>query len=69
VARSVFYLSPSSALFVALLYLIHPINVESTAWISERKGLLATAFLFASLIVYSEAGLEGPYFRVEKDIS
>lgn len=58
VARSVFYLSHSSALFVALLYLIHPINVESTVWISERKGLLATTFLFASLIIYSRAGLE-----------
>jgi len=40
------------ALFVALLFAVHPINVEDVAWISERKTLLSTLFFFASLLSY-----------------
>ncbi|MEO8146322.1 MAG: tetratricopeptide repeat protein [Bacteroidia bacterium] len=36
----------------ALLFGIHPMHVESVAWAAERKDLLYSMFLFASLIAY-----------------
>ncbi|MCX5705375.1 MAG: tetratricopeptide repeat protein, partial [Candidatus Omnitrophica bacterium] len=36
----------------AILFGIHPLQVESVAWISERKGLLCTFFLLGSIISY-----------------
>jgi tetratricopeptide (TPR) repeat protein len=38
--------------FVALLFGIHPMHVESVAWISERKDLLYTLFYMAAMIAY-----------------
>jgi protein O-mannosyl-transferase len=37
---------------VALLYGIHPMRVESVAWITERKDVLFGLFYFAALIHY-----------------
>ncbi|MGH0029757.1 MAG: tetratricopeptide repeat protein [Myxococcota bacterium] len=34
---------------VAALLAVHPIHVESVAWVSERKGLLSSTFAFAAL--------------------
>jgi tetratricopeptide (TPR) repeat protein/uncharacterized membrane protein (UPF0136 family) len=36
----------------ALLFAIHPLHVESVAWISERKDLLYCAFFIGGLILY-----------------
>ncbi len=41
-----------SSSLVALLFALHPMNVESVAWISERKNLLSTFFWFAILFTY-----------------
>ena len=41
-----------AAAVVALLFGIHPMHVESVAWISERKDVLYTLFFLASLISY-----------------
>jgi len=38
------------AAIVSLLFGIHPMHVESVAWISERKDVLYTLFFLASLI-------------------
>ncbi len=38
--------------FSAILFAIHPMHVESVAWISERKDVLYTLFFLLSLITY-----------------
>ena len=38
--------------FVAALFAIHPLHVESVAWISERKDLLSAVFFMLTLGAY-----------------
>jgi len=40
------------ATLTALLFGLHPLTVEPTAWIGERKTLLATCFALASILGY-----------------
>ena len=40
------------AFFTALIFGIHPMHVESVAWVSERKDVLYTLFFLLSLIQY-----------------
>jgi len=40
------------ALTVALIFALHPVNVENVAWASERKSILNAVFWFAALISY-----------------
>src|SRR5207245_10154001 len=38
---------------IALLFALHPLNVESVVWISERKGVLSTFFFCLLLFSYA----------------
>jgi len=47
------------SLFVALLFGIHPMRVESVAWVTERKDVLFGAFYLAALYTYIKGKLNG----------
>ncbi len=49
-----------SAFFTVLIWAVHPLQVESTAWVLERRNLLYGAFYFASLLYYVK-------FSISKD--
>lgn len=51
--------APWRSAFVALLFGLHPLHVESVAWASERKDVLSTMFSLAAVMAYVEYVRQG----------
>ena len=49
-----------SAAFAALLFGLHPLRVESVAWVTERRDVLSTFFLLACLLAYLRYAANAP---------
>jgi len=45
-------LSNVPALFGAALFVLHPVQVESVAWVAERKNVLSALFFLLALLAY-----------------
>ena len=45
--------------FVAALFAVHPLHVESVAWVSERKDILSSLFALLTALVYVRAARRG----------
>ena len=46
--------------FVAAVFAIHPLRVESVAWVTERKDVLSGLFFMLTLLCYAKAVTGGP---------
>jgi tetratricopeptide (TPR) repeat protein len=52
-------LSPVGAFLGAALFAVHPLQVESVAWVSSRKNLLSTLLLLLALGAFRRGDLRG----------
>jgi Tfp pilus assembly protein PilF len=50
-----FFRNPWAAMAGALIFLVHPLQVESVAWVSEFRGLLAALFGFTALFLHMKS--------------
>src|SRR5215510_4191208 len=48
---------------VAVLFALHPMNVESVAWVAERKNVLSTVFCFLAIWAYGWYALRPSWKR------
>jgi len=45
----------AAAMFCGVVFAVHPVQVESVGWVSERKTLVSSCFMLLALLVYVAA--------------
>ena len=50
-------LSIPGAFLAAMLFALHPVNVESVAWIAQRRNMMAMLFFLLSILWYLKADM------------
>jgi Flp pilus assembly protein TadD len=51
------------AMFAAAIFALHPVNVESVAWISQLKGLLSLMLALVSVLLFLAYERQGGWWR------
>ncbi len=55
---------PVGALFAAIIFALHPLRVESVAWVTERRDLVSGFFYLLAILVYVRGVQDAPPRRI-----